>query len=653
MDPTQYGRYELVKRLAAGGMAQVWLARQSGLEGFEKLLVVKQVLPHLAGTPEFVTMFLDEARLAAKLTHPNVVQVFDLGREEDENGEETLYIAMEYVHGEDLRRLDRASRKARNPIPLPLVCRIIGDAAAGLHYAHSLSTGDGRPLGIVHRDVSPQNVLVTFDGGVKVVDFGIAKAADRASKTRSGVLKGKYAYMSPEQASGQELDARSDVFALGIMLFELITGQRLFKRKSEILTLHAVVRCDVPRPKDLNPIIPDELDQICRAALVKDPEDRFASAEAFQLALEDFLVHLGEPASSAHLAAYVRDVFADRLQQEVDEGGPVAYLSRRTLTSSRSIGLAGGTPSGTRSGTRYQREGDSRVEPDPSVAVTASVSGQGQGVTTSGPPPPPVEAELEPGSASRVVQGLTARKNLTLGAAALVLGLSAFGIGLAVFGRSSETPDDPPSALAAVVPGRGDPAAADPVPAPPADPDPAPPADPLPAPDPDPAPAVEADPVEPGPDPEGAAVEEPKAPTRGRLQLALSPARTRAEIRVGKGWRKLSSGQSLPPGTHSVRLTLPDGSTHEESVKIVAGRTATLQRSFEPGSVRVLITRPFGAGGTVKVRGRKVGVIPGPAIELYPGTHTLSVVSEDGSKTVTKKVTVKAGKEESIAVVFD
>ncbi len=353
-------------------MAQVWLARQSGMQGFEKLLVIKQVLPHLADTDEFITMFLDEARLAARLDHPNVVQVFDLGQEDD-----TLYIAMEYIHGEDLRRIDKASREKRRPIPVPLVCRIIADAAAGLHYAHALKDARGESLGIVHRDVSPQNILVTFDGGVKVVDFGIAKAANKANKTRSGVLKGKYAYMSPEQASGKEIDSRTDVFALGIMLHELLTGQRLFKRKSEILTLHAVVRCEVVPPSKLNPVVPAGLDPIVMKALAQDREDRFASAQTFELALEDFLLSLGQPSSNAHLAVYMREVFADRLDVEARDGGPAAYLAGRGGTGSGSVGLLGETPSRTGGGSAsIESVSRGRVEAAaPGTAVGAPTTG--------------------------------------------------------------------------------------------------------------------------------------------------------------------------------------------------------------------------------------------------------------------------------------
>jgi eukaryotic-like serine/threonine-protein kinase len=196
-----YGRYQLVKKLATGGMAQIYLARQQGPEGFEKMLVVKRILPHLAENDDFITMFLDEARIAARLNHPNIVQIFDLGAQDD-----SYFIAMEFIHGEDLRKIWKQAERLENPFPLPLICRVIIDACAGLDYAHKKLDAAGKPLNIVHRDISPQNILVSFEGGVKVVDFGIAKAADQATVTKSGVLKGKYSYMSPEQSTGSHVE---------------------------------------------------------------------------------------------------------------------------------------------------------------------------------------------------------------------------------------------------------------------------------------------------------------------------------------------------------------------------------------------------------------------------------------------------------------
>ena len=310
-----YGDYQLLKKLATGGMAQIFLARQQGMEGFEKFLVVKRILPHLAENEDFIKMFLDEARIAARLNHPNIVQIFNLGAQDD-----SYFIAMEFIHGEDVRRVWKRADSKNRPIPVPLVARIIMDACGGLDYAHKKVDSQGRPLNIVHRDVSPQNILVTFEGGVKVVDFGIAKAADQATITKSGVLKGKYSYMSPEQASGQKIDRRSDIFALGVVLYELTTGTRLFKRANDIQTLNAVTECVVIPPSEVNASLPKDFDAIVMKALAKRPEDRFQEAILFQAALENWVLQNKFPSSSVQLAGFMQDIYAERLLQEAEEG---------------------------------------------------------------------------------------------------------------------------------------------------------------------------------------------------------------------------------------------------------------------------------------------------------------------------------------------
>jgi serine/threonine-protein kinase len=310
-----YGRYQLLKKLATGGMAQIYLARQVGPEGFEKLLVVKRILPHLAENEDFITMFLDEARIAARLNHPNIVSIFDLGAQDD-----SFFIAMEFIHGEDIRRVWKHADKIGKPIPLALICRMIIDACAGLDYAHKKTDQSGRPLNIVHRDISPQNILVSFEGGVKVVDFGIAKAADQATVTKSGVLKGKYSYMSPEQAGGQQIDCRTDIFALGVVLYELLTGTRLFKRATDIQTLNAVSECKVAPPSEISGRIPPDLDAIVMKALAKDRKDRFSEARQLGAALESWLLANKIPSSSAALAEFMHDIYAERLAREQEEG---------------------------------------------------------------------------------------------------------------------------------------------------------------------------------------------------------------------------------------------------------------------------------------------------------------------------------------------
>jgi serine/threonine protein kinase len=312
-----FGRYELLKRVAAGGMGEVFLARQAGFQGFEKLLVVKVLLPHLMADEGSRTMFLDEARLAARLLHPNVVQIYDLGQVGD-----MFYIAMEYVHGESLVEVWKIGRNPKKRMPLPLVARVIADAAAGLDYAHKAIDTDSSPLHLVHRDVSPHNILVSFEGSTKVIDFGIAKAAGRATHTKTGLIRGKSSYMSPEQLHEKTLDGRSDIFALGIVFYELATGTRLFQRDTEIAGIKAILECNIPPAPSLNNEIDPMLDSIMMQALAKEPEERFKDAAAMRLALEDWLVQKQRPGSGAHLAKYMREVFSDRLDAEKATGKP-------------------------------------------------------------------------------------------------------------------------------------------------------------------------------------------------------------------------------------------------------------------------------------------------------------------------------------------
>jgi serine/threonine-protein kinase len=247
-------------------------------------------------------MFFDEARIAANLNHPNIAQIYDLG-----DVEGVYYIAMEYVHGESLRQIWARSR--RTGMPLGLKCRIIADVAAGLDFAHRARSPSGKLLNLIHRDVSPQNVLVGFNGSVKLIDFGVAKAANKVSNTLTGTIKGKYAYMSPEQARGEELDSRSDIFGLGTILYELLWGARLWKRDSDTATLRAVMRAEAEPPSKLVKGLPPELDAIVLRALARDRAERFQHASDLQLALEDFIVQQRLAATPAHVSAFMRSLF--------------------------------------------------------------------------------------------------------------------------------------------------------------------------------------------------------------------------------------------------------------------------------------------------------------------------------------------------------
>jgi eukaryotic-like serine/threonine-protein kinase len=300
------GPYELVRLISKGGMGQVHLARHLGPESFEKLVVLKTLRPEHAVDPQFRAMFLDEARLAARLIHPNVIHIFDFGEVGD-----TYYIAMEYLPGVDAASLRLELARRRRSLPVAIACRIVIDAALGLHYAHELRGEDGKPLGLVHRDVSPQNILVGYEGAVKLIDFGIAKAAGRLTQTQTGVLKGKFAYMSPEQAAGETIDRRSDVFALGVVFHELLTGGRLFDRDTETEVLRAVQDGAIEPPSKLNPECPSALDAVLLKALARNRGDRYATAHELLSAVEAFLVENRIPASQAHLAAFLQEIFPE------------------------------------------------------------------------------------------------------------------------------------------------------------------------------------------------------------------------------------------------------------------------------------------------------------------------------------------------------
>jgi serine/threonine protein kinase len=301
------GRYQLLTPLASGGMAEIWLARQPGVRGFEKLVVIKRMVGALEEDPEHIEMFLSEARLAAQLTHPNIVQVYELG---EENG--SFYIVMEFVDGEPLSGVFRESRRQGKPLSDEIVARLISWAAEGLHYAHTREDERGRARCIVHRDVSPQNLLVTMDGTVKVVDFGIAKVASHA--TSSGKLKGKLAYMAPEQGRAESVDARTDVFALGLCLFELVTRTRLLPKADEITLLRFLTSTTVfPRASERRAGVPPALDEIIARAMAAQPEDRFQSARELQVALEDWLVSTGSRTTAGDVAVCLRSLFAERI----------------------------------------------------------------------------------------------------------------------------------------------------------------------------------------------------------------------------------------------------------------------------------------------------------------------------------------------------
>ena len=302
----RFGQYTLLEKIAAGGMAEVWKARMRGVEGFQKTVAIKKILPHMTDNSEFVGMFIDEAKLAAQLGHPNIVHIYDLGK----IGRD-YYIAMEYVEGKDLRSLMNAGRRKGMRLPLGLALFIAARLASALDYAHRKRDFEDREMGLVHRDVSPQNVLLSLEGDVKLCDFGIAKAVSKAGQTQMGALKGKLQYMSPEQAWGRAVDARSDLFSLGSILYEMLTDERLFTGDTEISVLESVRQGQIRSTRQSDPSIPVEVDEIVARALAYDPQSRFASAGEMKQRIESVLHSLGLSPDPTDLAAWVHRVLEE------------------------------------------------------------------------------------------------------------------------------------------------------------------------------------------------------------------------------------------------------------------------------------------------------------------------------------------------------
>jgi serine/threonine protein kinase len=301
------GKYQIFASLGRGGMADVFLAVARGPMGFNKLTVIKRLRADLAADPSFANMLLDEARLAARLSHPNVVHTYEVG---EENG--VYFIAMEYLEGQPLVRIARTSAKyADKKLTAPFAARIIADALSGLHYAHELRDYDGTSLKIIHRDVSPHNIFVTYDGVVKIMDFGIAKAASSATQTEVGVLKGKLAYMAPEQVMSDPVDRRADIFAMGIVLWELLTGERLFNSAVAAAAMHKLLTQPIPRVSEKLPDIDPKLDALVAKALEKKPENRFQTAHEMRNALEDYIAASGTIPRQDEIGRRVSELFED------------------------------------------------------------------------------------------------------------------------------------------------------------------------------------------------------------------------------------------------------------------------------------------------------------------------------------------------------
>ncbi|CAN5600673.1 hypothetical protein BH11MYX1_BH11MYX1_05850 [soil metagenome] len=357
--PLRVGRYDVISHLATGGMAQIYLARQTGLGAFERHVVLKTILRERASDQRFVTMFLDEAKLAATLNHQNIAQVYEV-----DQADGAYFMAMEYVHGENARAILETTLRRGWTIPLELAVMIVSGAAAGLHHAHERKGKQGQPLNIVHRDVTPANIMVGFDGSVKVLDFGIAKAEERATKTVGGTIKGKYGYMSPEQCKGKPIDRRSDIFALGIVLYELSTLRRAFKGNDDFETMKRIVAGEVILPSVAVAGYPRELEAIILTAMANDPNARFQAAQEMTEALDAFTVRAKLSASNTAMGRFMAQLFGAKKEPWVEQ----ATADRTQVSDGSSLDLD-------------DAENEKTIAVDdrdrPSRGVTANERGQG------------------------------------------------------------------------------------------------------------------------------------------------------------------------------------------------------------------------------------------------------------------------------------
>lgn len=408
-----FGRYQIIRRLAVGGMGEVFLARQSSVAGFDRLIILKSLLPDLADQKDFVDQFLDEARVAATLNHPNIVSIYEVGQW---NG--TYFIAMEYIRGDNLSRLQRAAERAKRAIPLDVCAFIIHDAAHALDHAHKAMDIHGKQQNIVHRDVSPQNIMVRTDGVTKVVDFGIAKAANRSSRTATGLLKGKVQYMAPEQVSGVELDGRADQFALGVTIWEMIAGRKLFTGTNEIEVLRAVIQAPIPPLAGVRAEVPPQLAHVVDKMLARDRDARYATLADAAADLKKFLDLAGMKHAQQHTEAFVADMLGEEISAKTVDLTP-SGANNFVINLSPST-----SPTSMNAGGRIPRRAKIGIAAGVSVALVLSVltavivftpePAQPPPITASPPltvgAPPQLAVETQPSGAMVKVDGVEVGK---------------------------------------------------------------------------------------------------------------------------------------------------------------------------------------------------------------------------------------------------
>jgi eukaryotic-like serine/threonine-protein kinase len=422
--PIAFGKYLLLDRISVGGMAEVFLAKVFGEGGESRLVALKRILPLLAADREFVSMFLDEARIAVQLDHPNIAQIFELGRID-----ESYYIAMEYVAGRDLRALvDGAARRQRR-LGLDQVLELISSVAEGLEHAHQAADRQGLDLNIVHRDVSPQNVLISSLGQVKLIDFGIAKASSRQQETQVGILKGKFGYMSPEQAQGLPIDRRSDLFALGIIFHELLTGRRLFAGESDLAILERVRRAEIAGPRQEDPAIPIEVERIVMKALAREADDRYQRAAELLGDLRAYRDSRASNSPAESLGDWLRLNFAEELQRDAQRTRDFRAIARPSEIPVTGLGLFASSRSLSDRQEDFNLQQTMLMLPGSPAAAKPKVEERSP-PRPPGQPTPPEMARAAPIRAAPPRGWKVAREGVLWSAGALVMVVAALATGL-------------------------------------------------------------------------------------------------------------------------------------------------------------------------------------------------------------------------------
>jgi len=626
-----FGKFLLSKRLARGGMAEVFLARQRGPEGFDRRVALKRILPHLVDSESFVRMFLDEARLAARLSHPNIVHIYEFGKVD-----EHFFIAMEYVDGVHSGMLIKLAAQMGDRLPLPLIARIGADACAGLHYAHGLESADGNPLRIVHRDVSPPNLMISFDGVVKLVDFGIAKAVSQVEQTRPGVVKGKYAYMSPEQTTSMPLDGRSDVFSLGLVLWELVAGRVAVSRSDPVEAMRRIRDGQLPAIEAVRKDVPTTLAQAINHALAVDREGR-ASAADLGLALEGFIKASPELGTAMELSQWIRGRFrrASTTGENPTLGG--APGATRPATVAATAAATSATLAATSAMLADTSAATSAVitDADPTVAATPAAISPGDeediptevvggvppgfGYTPVGPATP-TGTELRPSTSRARRIAIAATITVAVGASVMLVARE---------GGSNASPENGAPVRAPI-------------------PDAAAVAQALPAPQPDAtaaAPAAQAD----------------AAPAFAVLEVITRPPEANVYLDSdGEPQPSPAVFEELEPGLHDLRVVLEGYQPLDRSIGLAAGEHRTLELALlatprPPDPKRVVHHNkpPVQRNGSLTARtnpysvvylgSRKLGVTPFANVSLPAGKHTL-VFKHPGRKPFKKKVHIRPGK---------